>query len=407
MQNDSRKFRKDVFENRNADKGGLLDIDNSFGETLFLYHKLYERITKFLEVFSDSKECKKVLNGLYYDFVYNPSPNAFCRKIGAEYFIGLNGGLIELIHHIVFALCSEPTFLPDIGDPQVEVSVGGEFYERGFETKKQIASANDSLILYVPHRIPKSTSRKLLACFISELALEYVFLHELGHLMIGHLEKASDKEGNAFISELSSSDEILKRKEKQFFEYEADGFAILFSLCRNSMAPFFYSEQTTSIFRIHPKEMSYYCWYFAMCLVLRVFAQNDYTIHQYISKTHPHPQSRKLGNWMTLMLSKVVNSDPDKDRILDLCAKADYDLSNYWKQFRIPGYNYDSMLGNINQELVFSIDAIIPIAQKILIKRKRIGKQNLVDKAISDGLLENYGIVDYAQFKAISDELDR
>ena len=391
-------LRADIFHTAVEDKGGKLDIEAMHCVSREHYFEpLIARMDDIVNHLRQSKSADSFLDDVYYDFVFNPLPNAFCRKRGGKYFIGINSGLVQIIHDVYFQLFSHPLFLPEIGNAAGEDPQRAGSFAHGFGARQSLAYSNSSFMTFREPPIPKCENRFLMARILSFLTVEFTFCHELGHILTGSLDYLSSLQDDATICELNSEKDNLPRDQKiqRHMEYSADSFAIFHALAEETMFQYFREEESISAFRFDLKELSYYGWFFCICILFRIFSQHGLPARHYRQESHPHPQMRIYGNWMNLRFSKVVNEDPDTERILDLCAKAVIDVGKYWTLFQIPGFQYDA-----NSDSALTYDLAVEIQESKLGIYETLAKsrEQTAGKVLSDiingGPLQPFGLVD-------------
>jgi hypothetical protein len=148
---------------------------------------------------------------VHFDYVENMGMNAFAFESGGHDFVGLYAGTIITIYRFFASLLAYPRLLMSIGNPLTEV--------------EWISHTDDPKLIV--SRIPKDQARRSFAHLLATLAIDFLFAHEIGHLMNGHVKLIGKSKGSTFLAEFDStrktSEEYLMR---QALEMDADSFAV-------------------------------------------------------------------------------------------------------------------------------------------------------------------------------------
>lgn len=321
-------------------EGGLLDLGGRPNqEFLAVGSKISAHLSEWL------RPCKFFFDRLYAGFVVNPAPNAFAVRDGEDLFIGINSGLVWLMHEVFFTLFSHPNFLPDLGG-QADANVPFEHLEAGFSTHAGLASVPGGLVSR-SHPPTFNDVRDSLAFTTAQMAIEFTFYHELGHLVCGHPGFPGTRVGLEQFHELSTRGDradLSGAEVAQALEYDADCFAVQVALANHLMGQYFHVPEQAIQGYPTDLELSYYCWALAVSALFRIFAQHKPAIADSEATDHPHPLLRSLLITVTVATSTAIKEHPFRERIIELCAAAPRDLAYHWRDFRIPGHQYDPVL---------------------------------------------------------------
>jgi hypothetical protein len=144
-----------------------------------------------------------------FEYVENMKMNAFAFEDEGYEFVGVYVGVIVTVYSFVGSLLAHPGFLPSIGSPTTEEEWKSETFD-----PRQL------------YRRPKDPARLSFAHLIATLAIDFLFAHEIGHLMNGHV-KLLARRGSPLLAEFDlthrTSDENLTL---QTLEMDADSFAV-------------------------------------------------------------------------------------------------------------------------------------------------------------------------------------
>jgi hypothetical protein len=119
---------------------------------------------------------------IYFDFVDDDMRfNAVAIVLDGDYFILVNAGAIMAIPALFRNLFSLPHFARQIGDPSLE--------QEPSPRPARSAASDASVTQAMPHpeRMPKCSVRCKAAGRFSQTAMNFLLLHELGHIRNGHL----------------------------------------------------------------------------------------------------------------------------------------------------------------------------------------------------------------------------
>lgn len=229
------------------------------------------------------------------------------------------------------------------------------------------------------HPKPFNEQGAALASIISDMAIEFTFYHELGHLLGEHSAFVAQGDSAKAFHELSALRENTGTSITLLhaLEYEADHFAIQTALSNGLMLDYidetssaFYSPNNLALGNSRWIELSYYCWAMAVSSIFRLFSQQGLDIATYGSRTHPHPLTRAVAVGLWVSLLTALQGVSNRDWIIDVCARAPLDLSRYWREFKVPGHQYDpvanrDLLEDAAVQLASAIETILPLQEQL------------------------------------------
>jgi hypothetical protein len=170
---------------------------------------------------------------------------AYASPIGLEPeldFIGINIGVIYTFLDVFGRILAHPANFPDVGNPGLEVAT---IHNLPFLTTDVMKSGFESIE-------PNCPVRAIFAGELAQVAMDYLFFHELTHLRNGHLELIRNRfsliHWPEAIGNVGIDDE---RKIRQTLEMDADSGAILHTL----NAAFRIKDMWTSPLKSAPRDL--------------------------------------------------------------------------------------------------------------------------------------------------------
>jgi len=167
-------------------------------------------------------------------------PNAFARRDGDIHLIGMHTALPVVIQEFALFCFAQGAVFPEIGDPSLERSpqvIGQNPPGLGL----LLATLKGGGVIAAPPAqiVPIDPYRHAAAVYLSLLMMRFVWLHELGHGVLGHvdyLRSLSDVGmpsiglNELFLTELIESNSAIDPRVLQCMEFEADSWALSKSL---------------------------------------------------------------------------------------------------------------------------------------------------------------------------------
>jgi hypothetical protein len=156
------------------------------------------------------------LPGIHFDFIHNPSVNAFAFKSDGRYFIGVTSGATYMLALVFSRMLSDRRLFASVGDPTRGLSeppdLGG-----------LVPDADHMVGLGVLPVAAPCPQRRRYASHLLDCALLFLVGHEIAHIALGHVDYLMTKSGSSLMAELGwhsdCQDLVL---ERQALEYDAD-----------------------------------------------------------------------------------------------------------------------------------------------------------------------------------------
>ena len=286
------------FESAIADFGSTMQIEEFEGQNPNFLHYLKwfrGRVFTILDILSKGSIYQsQVLNRLNFHLIRNYTLNAVAIT-GIKYdHIGITFGSILSINTFFEILLSHPKTFMEIGNPSQEVIQ--------LEDLSNIVwtSDYDNIFYYLQKHhptpgnlAPVNIQRKAVAQRLSAIAIDFLILHELCHILFGHTTLKGKK--NAAYYELGRTYSSLSAYEKsQAFELHADGHAVFLLidlLINTDRVPS--KEWNHKFFEL--KEEALYLMFLSINFIFCILDQNNTKIIDTVRQTHPHISVRLIN----------------------------------------------------------------------------------------------------------------
>ena len=167
---------------------------------------------------------RKFMNSgwIHFGIINNLKVNALAFKDSDKQFVGVYLGTIVFIRDTFFSLFCLQEFLPEIGDKSKE--------NLSLDTFKSYFEKNIEGGVYF-QKIPNCPIRKRSADVLTDIALNYIYYHEVSHLVYCHTDYFKNQLGIDELWEYPVDDsEHPKSEIKKSFELEADRYASEYTL---------------------------------------------------------------------------------------------------------------------------------------------------------------------------------
>ncbi len=261
-----------------------------------------------------SNQLLKPFPKIIYNYINNVSFNAHVFKYKEHYIIAIHLGVWAIITDLFHRMLAHREILPEIGNPNKEISATsiGDYYDNVADLL--INTPLDKFKL----KFPKDPTRKLYAYHLSGRAMDFIFEHELAHILFGHADYSLDCLGIDCVSEYQPSGAVNENHfDLQTLEMNADTMALLSCSSRainvvqkNSLVKtpfrFFYNDNYQALLDLA----------FAVYNAIRVFGDRDYKNTELGKRPHPDPRVRQviLLSFLeqTMKSQQVLKIDHDK-----------------------------------------------------------------------------------------------
>lgn len=276
-----------IFNNITKPFGGRLTSKNEVENAIVING------INMLTYYSKDPNLIKPFPKIIYDFVNSEDFNAFAMKSTNEYIIGINEAVILILFNLFNRMLACNDVLVHIGDSSEEdySKTVNDYY---VSTKDLITKGYGGKYESIE---PKNKLRKYYAIHLTKLAMEFIFEHELSHILFGHVDYLNAKYGIRTYSEFNFKNVInADNLDIQTLEMDADCTALA-RCCALAKRRVDNPNMVYSEFQIFYKNLydSFSDIDFAICNVFRLFGDGDYQNVEPGKSSHPDPQVRQFS----------------------------------------------------------------------------------------------------------------
>lgn len=290
-------------------------------------------------------------------FLESGLPNALANKFDGTHAAAINTGLAVTIHEFSLFCFAQSSFLPMIGEPDKEVSPSlTDGTPPGVALLLATAKADQGEPVLDRFIMPQCPHRTVAAHYLTLMMLRFVWLHEVAHGLLGHVDYLRDKQVSAEISELHM-DELaqgasgIDGRVLQCMEFEADSWAIGKLLAIQAQG----GENIDGIAALHLAlrlQMNVFAAY-SLCWLMETLAST--ARRGRLNITHPAPV-RRLQNLQNIAANELSFLNFESTRMLrDVGAQFDAVLSQIGKQWlqtdKFEPVSYRAVFDRLRQEL--------------------------------------------------------
>lgn len=229
---------------------------------------------------------------------------AVACKFEDTYFVGIHAGTIPILGAIFNWMLRSPRVFPKFGDASNE-----QLYK--IEDPHIIESGRlIDIIESNPENYSalKNQKRAELAGILTTHALRFLILHELGHILCGHIDHLIATTSESSFLDLTEVGKLKNEKDglvSQAAELDADAFSVRFSLYQlQGTYQYMLDNKEFSIFKNFPQLLG--TWVFSTYALFRLIGLKEYDASKLRYYTHPAPGLRCVG--ILVELEKQVHN---------------------------------------------------------------------------------------------------
>lgn len=171
-----------LFDQHFLKRGGLYEHDSSF------IKRFVERSKDLIENLKNASHLIRKPPKIIFNVIYNPELNA-CAKIVNDdlYLIGINAGVFFIVDDLSRRILSHKDNLKQIGSPEIEI-YSIPTIRNYYNNAKQLIDFGPIDYEHFKNLHPIDKIRDNYARLLLEIILEFVYHHELAHILNGHLK---------------------------------------------------------------------------------------------------------------------------------------------------------------------------------------------------------------------------
>lgn len=268
-------------------------------------------------------------------FLESGLPNALANKSGDTHVAAINTGLAVTIHEFSLFCFAQSSFLPMIGHPDKEVSPSStEGTPPGVALLLATAKADQGEPVLDRFVMPQCPHRTAAAHYLTLMMLRFVWLHEVAHGLLGHVDYLQHQKQSAEISELHMDEFVqtvsgIDGRVLQCLEFEADGWALAKLIAIQTQG----GENINDVASLHLAlrlQMNIFAAY-SLCWLMETLAST--ARRGRLNITHPAPV-RRLQNLQNIAAKELSVLNFESTRMLrELGMQFDGVLSQIGKQW--------------------------------------------------------------------------
>jgi hypothetical protein len=276
---------KDYFDLATKNFGGRFNHERPE-----LFDNIVSRYNKTIEYYKKDPNLLKPLPSIIFDFVENNNLNAFAMKSDNKYIIGIHISTFVILSDLFSRMLANKNILPNIGNASLEKPI--EKINDYFSNLEDLVNIEFKVVQ------PIDPIRKKYADYLALIALDFIFEHELSHIVFGHVDYLNEKYGLEIYTEINNSAINIKNNlDFQTLEMDADGTALarccsfaVFEILNkgffkiDSDVKFIYSDYYSAFSTIN----------FVITTLFLIFGDDNFRDIQPGKTMHPPPRMRQL-----------------------------------------------------------------------------------------------------------------
>jgi hypothetical protein len=253
---------------------------------------LKKRFDWFLRVHSQDPALIKPYPHIIFNFMDSENIGGFTGKEGDTYYIAISDATELILKDLFLRMLSHPNILTKIGDPTKE-HFSQPIPDYFFNIRQMVESGHKGNYSLVK---PKDVAREQYAYHLTYLALDYLFFHELSHILFGHIDLL--KSGKGLGEDIPYHTDIVDRRnfDMQTLEMDADCSAI-----GRASEPLMDAHKKRDTIE-SPHHRNFYNdpynllsdLLFAAYNVIRLYGEGNFRDLSLGSATHPEPRIRQM-----------------------------------------------------------------------------------------------------------------
>lgn len=290
---------------------------------------------------------------VFVEYIRRDEINAYVTvlKDPYEYLIGIPYGSIPRLFGFFHTIVAHVNFMPDIGEAN-HTSKRIDFSKFLFGDSSDFSEVFDC---------SKDDYRRTFANVLFYTAIEYIFLHEISHVLLGHLGYSHSLKKN--VSHLCMHEGHnngiggISAREQRAMEIDADSNAIylILNMYRRGISPLLNSTRFDSSFGLHIDFLAK-CLLISSSLLIRFFPSAGAPLSTNRFQSHPHSEVRINNIYLRLLYHTGTDTRSEGARAPEWAVEAMVSLHTIFnKGFGQPflpnssSFEIDSKTGEIKK----------------------------------------------------------
>jgi hypothetical protein len=336
--------------------GGVFDpsvLVESFGHLLT---ELVDSASVLIDGLRQHMSPKWTTRPIQVAFTKSEEVNACATKGRDADYILITIGAVGKIYGTLNGLLSIPGFLPEVGNSDRE-DTPNESLADGFPKMPLLGRdyGGNSIRFY----LPADQTRVTFANQLSSMALHFLLMHEIGHILAGHLELLERQGFAAAISEFDAgTTKNATMPPRHVLESDADAFAANFGSFVDL------HPETNRLWKevfgweaVPGKDAGFIAHAAAISILFRLLTTDSYPPKSLQPSIHPHPTVRSCMVLSRSMSRAVLANRFTMDEFPRLCRASIFHVEETWAALGLPGQrlgassNWANQIGRLSKRL--------------------------------------------------------
>jgi len=327
--------------------GGRLEIER-FSKDYVLgypYIRPRKKINNFLKKIEVLPEFEFLKDNLLFDYIFNEKSDGISIIADNYYLFGVTFGFVDTIQYAINSLFRCPDFFPEIGNSSKEDLSLEKLNSNIFKIDALKYQEEENISYHFKgFHPPKDINRVIAARIISEYATSIILVHELSHIICGHLDLEDSMHKKVEFNERN-----ILFKEDYTLEFDADFMSFQILLLGNILFEEYLPEDYLKEKQAAKRSLNYDYYsselelqkYFSIAtsLVFLLVSQTAENYYTWNKSNHPHPMCRifALNQLVERMSDSEDISQMDSD-FYDRWIRNCFRTIGFWGNAHLPGY---------------------------------------------------------------------
>lgn len=279
--------------------GCFFDCENLHEDIAPIFDRPITKLNWYLASIKETRNGQETDLPHYEGYIINPGLNAGALHIpgiGSSVILNNSTPVLLLMNCMMFAHRCDPK----IAMPLLENGGIAHYNHKTILVNRLFAplSTGDEAFWYLNKFASQFEEENTFGTFLFELAMDFLVMHEVFHITMGHANYASQRSGHPTFLELSTERNVMEAGFSHMFEFIADRNAVL-SLGNSLLAGNYsdwYKESLVSEATVDEPTYLVRSLMLATTLLFHLFAETPFNGIGDKTRQHPHPYMRSM--WM-------------------------------------------------------------------------------------------------------------